>query len=198
MIEFRNISDAAPLKLLVEKYNQAMESQQTNIEAIAISSYNKDSNEVDSRFVNIKSIIKDEFIFFSNYNSPKSIAFDSHNQISGLFFWASINTQIRLKGEIKKTSRRFNKQYFKKRLFEKNALAISSKQSEYISSYEDVVENYNEVLKKNNLFECPDYWGGFSFIPYYYEFWEGHKSRLNKRLVFKKNDTKWEKFIIQP
>ena len=198
MIDFVNTNDDAPLILLIEKYNQAINAHQKNIEAIAISSFNKELNEVDSRFVNIKSIINDEFIFFTNYNSPKSVAFESHNQISGLFFWPSINTQIRLKAEIKKTSKKFNEEYFKKRLPEKNALAISSKQSEYIKSYEDVHQKYNEVYTTNNLFECPDYWGGFSFIPHYFEFWEGHKSRINKRLVYKKSDARWEKFIIQP
>ena len=101
MIDFVNTNDDAPLILLIEKYNQAINAHQKNIEAIAISSFNKELNEVDSRFVNIKSIINDEFIFFTNYNSPKSVAFESHNQISGLFFWPSINTQIRLKAEIK-------------------------------------------------------------------------------------------------
>ena len=50
----------------------------------------------------------------------------------------------------------------------------------------------------NNLKNCPDYWGGFAFTPYYFEFWEGHKSRINKRLVFKKIEKNWEKSIIQP
>ena len=39
------------------------------------------------RFVNLKFIDNDKFIFFTNYNSPKSLAFETHNQISGLFFW---------------------------------------------------------------------------------------------------------------
>ena len=59
-------------------------------------------------------------------------------------------------------------------------------QSEVISSYEAVLKNYDETFKKSDLTLCPEYWGGFSFIPYYFEFWEGHESRLNKRLVYKK------------
>lgn len=198
MIEFVNVKDEAPLIFLIEKYHQAVNANQKNIEALAISSFNKDMNEVDSRFVNIKFINKDKFIFFSNYNSPKSIAFESHKQISGLFFWASINTQIRLKAKVKKTSAKFNKQYFKNRSPEKNALAISSKQSRSILSYEDVLQNYNKVHAKNNLSECPEYWGGYSFIPYYFEFWEGHESRINKREVFYKTDGIWKHSFLQP
>ena len=66
---------------------------------------NNKANEVDSRYVNLKFITNDEFIFFSNYDSPKASAFNSHNQIAALLYWSSINVQIRMKAKIKKTSR---------------------------------------------------------------------------------------------
>jgi pyridoxamine 5'-phosphate oxidase len=198
MIQFNNSNQEVPYLLFNKKYNEAVDAGQKGIEAISISSYNKEISEVDSRYVNLKFINKDKFIFFSNYNSPKSIAFESHKQISGLFFWASINTQIRLKAKVKKTSAKFNEQYFKNRSPEKNALAISSKQSRSILSYEDVLQDYNKVHAKNNLSECPEYWGGYSFIPYYFEFWEGHESRINKREVFYKTDGIWKHSFLQP
>ena len=64
-------------------------------------------------------------------------------------------------------------EYFKKRSIDKNALAISSNQSQGIKSYEQVLLKYNEIKDTNDLKKCPDYyWGGFSFIPYYFEFWK--------------------------
>lgn len=198
MIQFSNLIQEKPYLLFKEKYDEAFNENQTNIEAISIATFNKEKNEVDSRFVNLKSVNKDKFIFFTNYNSPKSLAFESHNQISALFYWASTNVQIRIKAKIEKTSLRYNQKHFKKRLPEKNALAITSMQSDAISCYEDVVKNYNETYKKRNLSICPEYWGGFSFTPYYFEFWEGHESRINKRLVFKKTNTCWNKTMIQP
>lgn len=198
MISFKNISQEAPYLLFKEKYDQALNLNQKNIEAISIASFDKEKNEVDSRFVNLKFVDNEKFIFFSNYHSPKSLAMISHNQISALFFWSSSNVQIRMKATIKKTSHKYNQNYFENRSLKKNALAISSSQSDLASSYEDVIKNYNKVYRKGNLRECPDYWGGFEFIPYYFEFWEGHESRINKRYVYKKIDTKWEKSIIQP
>lgn len=198
MIKFIEPCDEPPYLLFKEKYDDALNNDQKNIEAISISSFNKLKDEVDSRYVNLKFIDNNKFIFFSNYNSPKSDAFKTHDQISGLLYWPKINVQIRLKAKIVKTSMEFNIEYFKNRMPEKNALAISSMQSQTISSYDDVLSAYNKTLKEKNLYSCPDYWGGFSFIPYYFEFWEGHESRLNKRLVFKKIDKNWEKLIIQP
>lgn len=198
MIKFNNLNKGKPFLLFKEKYDEALQSKQKAIEAISIASYNAKINEIDSRYVNLKFIINDQFIFFSNYDSPKARAFNTNNQIAALVYWQSINTQIRIKATIKKTSIAFNKNYFNGRSKKKNALAISSNQSKPISSYDQVIENYNKSLEGNNLKKCPEYWGGFSFRPYEMEFWEGSEFRLNKRNLYKKNKTDWSHFILEP
>ena len=187
-----------PYQLFKEKYDEALNAGQKGIEAISISSYNNKLNEVDSRYVNLKFIIDEEFIFFSNYNSPKAASFNSHNQMTALLYWPSINVQIRVKAKIKKTLNEFNQRYFFDRPQEKNALAISSNQSKPIESYSQVKENYNKSLKNDDLKKCPEFWGGYSFTPYYFEFWEGHELRLNKREVYEKSDDSWKHLILQP
>ena len=198
MILFNNLNQDKPYLLFKEKYDEAVKAEQKAIEALSISSYNTNMQEVDSRFVNLKFITNDEFIFFSNYDSTKASAFNSHNQIAALVYWASINVQIRMKAKIKKTSNEYNQKYFFDRSEKKNALAISSKQSKQIDSYNQVKENYNKSLKNDDLKKCPAYWGGYSFTPYYFEFWEGHESRLNKREIYKRIDGVWEQSLLQP
>ncbi len=198
MIEFSNLSNEIPYKIFKEKYDESFNAKQDQIEAISIASFSKDRDEVDSRFVNLKIISGKEFIFFSNYNSPKAKEFNTHEQIAAVIYWSSTNTQIRMKAKIKKTSKEFNNSYFQDRDFKKNALAISSQQSYRINSYEDVISNYEKSIRLDDLKACPDYWGGFSFIPYYFEFWNGHESRLNKRIVFELKSKNWSKYLIQP
>ena len=198
MIQFNNLNQEIPYLIFKTKYDEALNAGQKGIEAISISSYNKEISEVDSRYVNLKFISNDEFIFFSNYNSPKASSFNSHSQIAALVYWPSINVQIRMKAEIKKTSNDYNQKYFFDRSEEKNALAISSNQSKPIDSYSQVKENYNKSLKNDDLKKCPEFWGGYSFTPYYFEFWEGHESRLNKREVYEKSDDSWKHLILQP
>ena len=82
MIQFNNLNQETPYLFLKDKYDEAVDVGQKGIEAISISSYNKELDEVDSRYVNLKFITNDEFIFFSNYESPKAAAFNSHNQIA--------------------------------------------------------------------------------------------------------------------
>jgi pyridoxamine 5'-phosphate oxidase len=198
MIHFDSINQDTPYQLFKIKYDQALNLGQESIEAISIASYNNKINEVQSRYVNLKFIKNDEFIFFTNYDSPKAFSFSTHSQIAAMFFWPSINVQIRMKAKIKKTSDDFNQKYFFNRSEKKNALAISSNQSNPISSYDLVKENYNIALKSNDLKKCPGFWGGYSFTPYYFEFWEGHQLRLNKREAYEKTNDSWKHIILQP
>lgn len=198
MINFINHNNEIPYRVLLEAYKKALKAKQKNIEALTVSSYNPTSNEVDSRYVNLKIIDNNKFIFFTNYNSPKSIAFDLHKQISALFFWESINIQIRMKAHIYKTSMDFNRNYFKNRSSEKNALAISSFQSRQTSSYKRVLENYKIAKNNEDLTKCPEYWGGYYFIPYSIEFWTGNDFRINERNLYEKNKDSWQHSIIQP
>ena len=199
MIKFTNLSEERPYKEFKKSYEEAVDKKQSAIEAVSISSYNNELNEVESRFVNLKYVVKDEWIFFSNYNSAKSKSFKLHPQISAVFYWKKINTQIRIKAKIYKTSEEFSDKHFASRSTEKNALAISSNQSNRINSYQEVVDNYNLALKNyENELKRPEYWGGFSFTPYYFEFWEGNEYRINKREVFSLKGNDWENFLLQP
>ena len=149
MIQFKYLNQETPYQLLKEKYDEAINAGQKGIEAISISSFNKEINEVDSRYVNLKFITNDELIFFSNYDSPKAFSFNSHNQIAALVYWPSINAQIRMRAKIKKTSYDYNQKYFFDRSEEKNALAISSNQSKPIDTYDPV--SYTHLTLPTNL-----------------------------------------------
>ena len=198
MIKFNKLNQETPYLVFKEKYDEAFIAGQQAIEAMLISSFNKEKNEVDARYVNLKFISNNEFIFFTNYSSPKANAFNSHDQIAAVFYWSSNNVQIRMKAKIKRKSYEFNQKYFLERSKEKNALAISSNQSKLIDSYDQVIENYNKSLESDDLKKCPEYWGGYSFSPYYFEFWEGHESRLNKREAFDIVDGIWRHSFLQP
>ena len=112
MIKFINLRKEIPYLILKKKYDEAINKGQENIEAIAISSFNKESEEVNARFVNLKFIDDEEFIFFSNLKSPKSMEFQSHNQICALLYWPSANVQVRIKAKINLKSDKYNQEYY--------------------------------------------------------------------------------------
>ena len=150
MISFSRIDGTEPYSLFQDYYFEAERKKQNNIEAIAIASYQKDIEEVDSRFVNLKYIEENRWFFYTNYNSPKAKQFAQSEKISALIFWNSINTQIRIKAKIKKQSHNLNQKYFEDRNPKKNALAISSEQSRPIESFERIVKNFENTFSDDN------------------------------------------------
>ena len=155
MIVFKNDCNEPPFVKFREIYNIADQNNQVLIHAASISSFSSEKNEVNSRFVNIKFLDNDKFIFFTNYESPKSDEFFEHHQIAALFFWTSINTQVRIKAKISKTSKKFNNDYFSSRSSDKNALSISSQQSKKIDSYSEVKSNFERAMNTKDLKKCP-------------------------------------------
>ena len=199
MITLDRLELSEPYKRFYDLYDKCIEKKQPLPEALAISTVELKSQEVDSRFVNLKYVLGEDWIFFTNYNSPKAIQIASNNNISALLYWHSINVQIRIKAIIKKTSKSFSDEHFQSRSNTKNALAISSMQSEQIESYEKVKENFYKILKQEEIKnKRPDFWGGYKFTPYKFEFWEGNDSRLNKRESFTKKENLWNYSILQP
>ena len=197
MINIDNMSSKGPYLKFHNYYEEALAMNQDYIEAICISSLY--DNKVDSRFVNLKFIIDDEWIFFTNYNSEKAKNFKYHSQVSALFFWESINAQIRIKATIRKSPIEISDKHFAIRSKDKNALAYISCQSKKITSLSSLEQKHKQLLKQKDLTIIrPDYWGGYSFTPYYFEFWHGHDARLNRREVYEFSEGKWENYFLQP
>ena len=136
----------------------ALSKNQNQIERILIASFNTDLKEVNARYVNLKYVIKDEWIFFSNYESVKAKDFLTHNQITAVSYWSSIDVQIRMKATINKSSAEFSDKHYSLRSKEKNALAISSPQSQPVNSYQDVKNNYEHTLSSRDIKNRPNYW----------------------------------------
>ncbi len=201
MIKILKLNDSEPYKVFNEHYLKALKAGEQHIEAISVASLDNVKLVVDSRYVNLKYINDDEWIFFSNYQSKKAAQFETHDQVAVSILWKSIYVQVRMMATIKKTSKNFSDKHFLNRSDKKNALAISSNQSNVTNSYDDVLEKYNKVLENKEILKSrPDYWGGYSFQPYSFEFWEGNSYRLNKRekFVFSENNGVWLKQFLQP
>tara|TARA_B110000003_G_scaffold258915_1_gene278471 strand:+ start:89 stop:688 length:600 start_codon:yes stop_codon:yes gene_type:complete len=199
VINITNTPNSIPYNLFCKYYDLALKNKQNAIESIVVSSFDNTLNEVDSRYVNLKYVVRDEWIFFSNYKSKKAKNFEGHDQVSILIYWDSLNLQIRMNGKIKKTKTSFSDMHFNGRSKYKNALAISSMQSSEINSFEDVKRNYLSVLENiNQDTSRPDYWGGYSFYPTYFEYWKGDENRLNKRDVYEKYNNEWKHKTLQP
>lgn len=198
MIDFKSDKYNRPLNKFKDIYIESKNAGQKNIEALCLSTCGRDQRP-SSRLINIKYITENSLIFFSNYDSKKAKDIQHNNNISGIFFWNNINIQIRLEGIINKIDSTESDEHFSQRSLEKNILAISSAQSNIIKSYDEVLKKYNNIKdNKHALTQRPSYWGGYEIKPNYFEFWYGHKNRLNKRVSYIYEDDEWNKFYLEP
>jgi len=197
MIEINNLIKSEPISLFEKLYKKAHNKNQLAIQAACLST-NSSKNRIRSRFINIKYIKDNNFIFFTNYESDKANEIDLNPNVALNFYWNSIDVQVRIEGNITKTSESFSDEHWKKRTKAKNALALSSNQSKKIKSYDLVIKSHSDALKQENILNRPYYWGGYELKANYYEFWEGHVSRINKRKVYKIKDNEWQNYILQP
>ena len=60
MIDIKEKIKDEPYDFFYKLYQEAQDSEQFPLNAIAISTFDSSNNEVDSRFVNLKYVIKDE------------------------------------------------------------------------------------------------------------------------------------------
>lgn len=196
MIKFQLQDNLEPYKIFHKKYKEAEAASQQNIEAACFSTCS-DKKIPHSRFINIKYVNDNEFIFFSNYESLKAEDINHNNNVSLTFFWSSTNVQIRIQGLAHKLDGFRSDKHWFLREKEKNILAIASNQSSKIASYENVQKKYKEFTTFD-LTKRPNYWGGYVVVPYYFEIWQGHKSRINKREVYEIYNGNWNNFTLEP
>ena len=71
MIEIRNISQDKPHELFIKYYDEALKAKQSSINAISISSLILKRMRL-TRFVNLKYIIEDKWIFYKLWFSKSS------------------------------------------------------------------------------------------------------------------------------
>ena len=177
-----------PIDQLNYWLNEAIKKNIKDVNAMVLSTYDS-QNGICSRVVLLKEILGKKLIFFTNYDSLKAKQINNNNNIGLCFFWSDLERQIRIKGKVKKISKKESDLYFNSRPKKSKIAAIISKQSSFI----DVDEKLeNRILEfDESKIKRPVNWGGYAITPYYYEFWQGRESRLHDRFIYEKKESEW-------
>ena len=153
----------------------------------------------DARVVLLKGLVKNQFIFYTNYQSNKAKHLAQNPYAALNFYWPSLCRQIRIQGKVMKTSASVSDEYFASRPEDSQVGAIVSQQSHPVTrqGLETAVINYTKEHRPP--YQRPHYWGGYSLVANVIEFWHGRSSRLHDRIHYaKSNNGEWLKQRLSP
>lgn len=172
----------------------------SEVNAMTLSTIDK-SGFPKGRIVLLKYYSIDGFIFFTNYNSDKSLSIEINNKVSISFFWEEFERQVIIKGFAEKTLAELSDKYFNSRpKGSKLGALVSEDQSSIIESKEFLIKKFNLLTKdfEGKEIERPVNWGGFSINPIEYEFWQGGENRLHDRIRYSLSENLWKIDRLSP
>ncbi|ENW94138.1 pyridoxamine 5'-phosphate oxidase [Acinetobacter dispersus] len=131
--------------------------------------------------------------FYTNYDSQKGLDLAENPYAELLFYWPSLERQVRIGGKVVKISEQESTDYYHKRPRDSQIAAhISTPQSGVIESRELLQQRFQALqAQAQDELDKPEFWGGYRLEADYYEFWQGRPNRLHDRLSYEKQNGFW-------
>ena len=190
-------SDADPFAQFARWFEQ-VRGLEFDPTAMTVATVNRQERP-SARMVLLKGVDERGFVFYTNYRSRKGRDIGETRFASLLFYWASLERQVRVEGGIDAVSGAESDAYFASRPLESRWSAVASPQSEVVDSREDlealvakVTAQYGENVPR------PSWWGGYRVVPTVFEFWQGRPNRLHDRLRYTKQGDGWKRERLAP
>jgi len=182
-----------PFKQFESWFQQATDSGTQDPNAFSLATHDIETGP-SVRTVLLKLFDEHGFVFFTNYNSQKSLHIKAYPQVAMLFPWLALNRQVRIEGHCEKISTAASLKYFATRPRGSQIGAWCSDQSEVIESRSFLEQKYREAADKfkSGSVPLPSSWGGYRIVPRRIEFWQGQENRLHDRFQYsKQSDNTW-------
>jgi pyridoxamine 5'-phosphate oxidase len=190
-----------PMQLFKVWMDEAKKTEPNDPNAVALATSNK-KNLPSVRMVLLKDFNENGFVFYTNLNSQKGIELKENPNASMCFHWKSLLRQVRISGSVSLVSDKVADQYYNTRGYESRIGAWASKQSEVLSSRDELINSIKDYKKKfddQNNVQRPLHWSGWNLSPLTIEFWLDGDSRIHERLKYSKdNNGNWTQSLLSP
>ncbi|HWV23899.1 MAG TPA: pyridoxamine 5'-phosphate oxidase [Thermomicrobiales bacterium] len=193
--------DSDPVAQFSRWFDEAIAAGPGEANAMMVSTVGADG-QPSSRVVLMKAFGPGGFEFYTNYDSQKGQEIAAHPRIAALFYWPTLQRQVRITGIAEKLSPEQSDAYFHSRPRGSQIGAIVSPQSQVVPDRAWLEEHFamaTHELEGQMTLERPDHWGGFRIVPETIEFWQGRPNRLHDRIRYDRGeDGRWSIHRLAP
>ena len=153
-----------------------------------------------ARTVLYKGVAEGALYFVSNYGSRKGQDLEQNPRAALVFFWASLNRQVRIEGSVARAPATWSDRYFAGRARSSQIGAWASAQSAVIASRDALEARIAEAEARfrDQAVPRPPFWGGYLLEPERIEFWLGQNARLHDRFSYQRSASGWSVERLSP
>jgi pyridoxamine 5'-phosphate oxidase len=190
-----------PFRLFAAWFKDAVAAELRDPTAMTLATVDADGMP-DARIVLMKGFDEQGFVFYTNKESQKGQELAAHAKAALVFYWKSLNRQVRLRGTVQHVTDAEADEYFATRPKQAQIGAWASKQSQPLESrlaFEKAVAVYAAKYALGTV-PRPPQWSGYRIVPTTFEFWHDRPFRLHDRIVFKRDTptVPWTKTRLYP
>ncbi|MBX3600313.1 MAG: pyridoxamine 5'-phosphate oxidase [Rubrivivax sp.] len=191
-------SAADPLQQFRTWFEQALKSQLPEPNAMTLATVGADGRP-STRIVLVKGFDERGLVWFTNYGSRKGRELAVQPFAALQFHWVELERVVRIEGRVEKVADAESDAYYASRPLDSRLGAWASPQSEVIASRATLVAAAARAAAQHGLHPPrPPHWGGYRLQPDRWEFWQGRKSRLHDRLLYRLDGGAWVRERLAP